>query len=147
MVLCIKCMTNFIMVGGRCLPLINQNAYPCNVSNCNYCTFPNYCGLCNQGYYVLKNSGGLCVKLFSPVPNCLVTAGNPNQFNYSLPCLACKPGYIVYEGLCYQYKTNITCNVSGCSYCLTNNSCSSCLIGFTIVISPVSNLSTCLPIC
>lgn len=72
-IVCIQCNANFFLVGGQCVLLLNQNQYVCNVQNCQYCIGNNYCGLCVQGYRVLPNSGGICIKLYSPVPNCLLT--------------------------------------------------------------------------
>lgn len=66
---CIQCNNGFWNVGGYCVAAL-QNAIECNVMNCASCVLPNYCNACEDGYYVPQGAGGVCMKMYSPIPNC-----------------------------------------------------------------------------
>lgn len=52
------------MLNGQCILKVNQDKYRCNVENCKFCLYHDYCGLCNEGYKITPNSGGLCYKSY-----------------------------------------------------------------------------------
>lgn len=142
-VVCIKCESGFIVVGGICLPSTNYNNIQCQVQDCQYCIFNNYCGLCKEGYRVLPNSGGACVRLLEIVANCWIV--NPS-FVYSNLCKLCKDGYLNVGGLCYAFNISVSCNITGCNYCLYNNSCQLCMGGYSLLTSDTGS-SICAPLC
>lgn len=124
---CMTCAANFINVGGFCTANLTQKNYQCNVANCNYCIQNNYCGMCNTGYYVQSFTGGVCTKKYSPLPNCAWTI-------FGQWCLACDAGYVLMNSngsnYCVPYVVDGMCNVTGCSFCLSDNECYECRDGY-----------------
>ena len=102
---CIECMTNWVNVGGYCVANLTLSSYACNVANCEYCVQNNYCGKCQEGYYVQLFTGGKCTKTYSPIPNCMMTT------LFSPVCLACSAGYALTNFFACQKMTNLTCNI------------------------------------
>lgn len=122
-------------VGGNCLPAPSQ-PFACNIANCQYCISNNYCGICNTGYQVL--SGLFCMSLYSPISNCLYSA----EAGY---CNYCQQGYINFPqnagAPCIPVNPQISCTISGCSYCATSNSCAQCFPNYQSVV--VNGITLC----
>lgn len=58
-----------------CLALIQgaNVAYPCNVDNCQQCSYYNFCGLCNDNYLLTINTqtnAPFCELIQCTVDNC-----------------------------------------------------------------------------
>ena len=117
-------MNGFINVGGFCVANLTQANYTCNVENCVYCIQNNFCGQCGDGYTTLIQTGGQCWKTYSPLPNCRETLLN------AAVCFACNEGYALNLDDECMLISNVTCNVMGCGYCLTENVCDFCRLGF-----------------
>ncbi len=62
--------------------------------------------------------------MYSPLPYCQLTT------LYAPICLACEDGYALNVNYQCVMMKNMTCNVDGCSYCLTENACWACREGF-----------------
>ena len=117
---CVKCEENYQNVGGFCVANFTQNF--CSVENCQWCSAPNYCGQCISGYTVFHNTGGICLKDYSPIPECAIIG--VNQYD----CAVCNPGYTLNSDLqeCIPVATEISCVIPGCIKCYSNNSCETC---------------------
>lgn len=114
---CVTCMTNFINVGGICVANLTQTNYECNINNCDFCIQNNFCGKCATGYTLLTNTGGQCWKNYSPVTNCMLTTAE-------VMCAACNTGYVLVGESSCMAMTDVTCDISGCNFCVENNVCS-----------------------
>ena len=119
---CVQCNENFYNVGGFCVANITISQNQCNVENCQWCSAPNYCGQCSEGYTVFQNTGGVCTKNYSPIPECQIIG--VNQFD----CAVCNPGFTLNSDLqeCIPVKGEITCQVPGCIKCLEDGVCNQC---------------------
>lgn len=100
----------------------NTKGYACLVPNCQMCSFPNFCGLCENNYILqvnLTDSVTYCQSVTCTVPNCLTCY----QDNI---CSQCANGYYISaEGMCQLGTANNTCvfQCSSCNgtYCLLCN--------------------------
>lgn len=145
---CINCMPNYINVGGYCVANISQTNYVCNIANCVYCVQNNICGQCLPGFTAFMGSTSSCVANYSPIPNCLLTGlFNPSG---TPTCAQCANGYVLVDSVaCVAIPANFSCNVTGCNYCLQNNTCSSCTAGYSLsngtctALCSVQNCFTC----
>lgn len=139
---CKTCEQNFINVGGYCVANITQANFTCNIQNCVYCVQNNVCGKCGKNYTVYLGSLSICIRDYSPIPNCLLTPLEQTG------CYKCADGYTLIDHyLCVLIPIpTIICNVAGCNYCLSNNTCSQCMNGYTLqnaTCSPSCNVSNC----
>lgn len=134
---CVICQENFMNVGGFCVAKVTN--YTCNVENCQWCSAPNYCGQCQAGYTVLRNTGGICMKDYSPIPECQLLGAN--QFD----CAMCAAGYTLNNDLqlCVPVNTEISCTIVGCVKCLSNNVCEECASDLTLEHIPILNVYKC----
>ena len=135
---CVTCNTEFVNVGGYCVANISLANYTCTIENCVYCVQNNICGQCTPGYTVNIANAGVCTPNYSPIPNCLVTP------LFSAACTQCAPGYaLVGFTACVPLPNPVvTCNIPGCNYCTTNDTCQVCMTGYNPVIN-----NTCTPLC
>ena len=119
-----------------CVANLTQSSYQCDVSNCNSCVQNNFCGQCADGYTVIVNTGGRCWKKYSPIPFCALTTG--------ALCAECEQGYALTDDAeCFPIPL-FKCNVTGCQFCLEENVCEKCRLGF----DPSPNITgTCVPYC
>lgn len=131
------CNQNFVNVGGYCVANISLGTYSCNIQNCLYCIQNNACGQCAPGFTVYFSNPTVCVPNYSAIPNCVLTP------IFTTLCFQCASGYVLvgFEACVPLPSTPVTCNISGCNYCLTNNTCAACLTGYS------SSNNTCTPIC
>lgn len=99
-------------VGGYCVANLNIDSYACNLENCIYCIGNNYCGQCAEGYYSEKFTGGKCMKMYSPLPYCMLNLGSS--------CIICDEGYVLNakENKCQKLNSEVECLIDGCDYCL-----------------------------
>lgn len=147
-VLCTACESGFILVNGYCVA--NITTYPCSVSNCQSCSFNNFCGQCNPGY--TSTLYGACIPTQCNILNCAACSLNNicQQCNngYSLTqdtLLTIRDGNTLGWTLTKQcVPSTISCGISNCAYCLQNNICAACATGYDF--SP-SNSNSCVPIC
>lgn len=102
-----------------------------------YCIQNNVCGKCGKNYTVYLGSQSICIRDYSPIPNCLLTPLEKTG------CYRCADGYTLIDNyLCVLIPIPaIVCNVAGCNYCLFNNTCSQCMNGSTLLNN------TCIPSC
>ncbi len=135
---CITCNQNYINVGGYCVANITQVNYQCNIANCVYCIQNNICGQCATNYTSYIAAGSYCVLNYSPIPNCLLTpftvaGGSPT-------CSLCANGYALVSGIVNGNSVNtcvkipasgVTCNITGCNYCIQDNVCFACISGYS----------------
>lgn len=125
---CVTCQQNYVNVGGYCVANISLGNYTCNIENCVYCVQNNICGQCAPGYTVYIANAGVCAPNYSPIPNCLFTP------LFSTACTQCASNYTLVDSACVPIPNPVvTCNISGCNYCVTNNTCQSCMTGYTQV--------------
>lgn len=140
---CVTCNQNYMNVGGYCVANLTQtNAtqpmFVCNINNCVYCIQNNVCGQCATGYTAYMGSSYQCTKNYSPIPNCLLTP------LFAPICVACAQGYVLVDSVaCVSPpSTSVTCNLTGCNYCITNNTCFACLTGYTLADGACTALCT-----
>lgn len=101
--------------------------YPCNVDNCQVCSYTNFCGLCNNNYMLQFNSSTsqfACLPVTCNVANC----ANCYQNNI---CATCNSGfYVAANGSCLSGNSPYTCS----SKCLSCNStqCLLCPFGYNL---------------
>ena len=100
---CLMCMENYINVGGFCVANLTQSNYLCDVDNCEYCVQNNYCGKCEDGYYIQLFTGGQCWKEYSPLPYCKLTT------IFGALCIACDDGFVLSNYECFKYDPAVTC--------------------------------------
>lgn len=105
------------------------NTYYCSVANCQYCSFPGFCGVCNNNYILQINNT-------SSVPYCqqvTCSVGNCTTCYQNNTCSICNSGYYVTaNGTCspgsqYQCPT-------GCISCASSTSsvCNLCAYGYNL---------------
>jgi len=154
-VLCAQCNPNYVLVNGYCVAQLTT--YPCStVANCAACSFNNFCSQCNNGY--ILSSLGTCIPTqCTNVPNCASCSAN-------YVCQQCNSGYTLSLGFMSLQSqplsvssiltaqcipTGITCNVTNCAFCKSNNACAACFSGYDFsssgsnVCSPTCSISNC----
>lgn len=77
-----------------------QSSFLCNVANCQYCSYPNFCGQCQPNFILTwSDSSYLCVGL-ACAPNCATCYTNNT-------CQVCNSGYFITQsGTCSQQNTS-----------------------------------------
>lgn len=135
---CVTCQQNFVNVGGYCVANISLGSYTCTIENCVYCVQNNICGQCAPGYSVYIANAGVCAPNYSPIPNCLMTP------LFSMACTQCASGYALADfAACVPIPNPVVnCNISGCSFCTTNNICYACMTGYTLNTTTVNTTTT-----
>lgn len=127
-----------LLLGVVCLILISQTltqaptpaseSFPCNVANCQYCSFTNVCGLCSTNYILQINnltSVSYCQQLNCSIANC-------TQCYQNNSCLVCASGYYVnMNGTCTFGSQPYVCP-TGCLSCNSTTSCQLCQYGFNL---------------
>lgn len=101
--------------------------YPCNVDNCQVCSFTNFCGLCNNNFMLQINittSKPYCQPVACNVPNCL----NCYQANVCATCNA--TFYVAPNGTCLSGTAPTTCT-PGCAAC-NQTQCLLCNFGYNL---------------
>ena len=121
---CEQCVTNnHLTPNGSCVHTsIFSRPAACNMTGCLTCnkSSDTICEICQYGFTLsngeciqdVNSADGSCQVFFNPAM-CQVCV-NPLQ-NMVTPTYSCKP------------IQNFTCNVTGCDYCSSNNTCSQCL--------------------
>lgn len=142
---CINCMPNYVNVGGYCVANLTQSSFVCNIANCVYCVQNNICGQCATGYTAFMGATSSCVANYSPIPNCAVTGLlNPSA---TPTCAQCNNGYVLVDFVaCVAIPANMTCNLTGCNYCLQNNVCAACVAGYSLssgTCAALCNITNC----
>lgn len=155
-----QCAANYQNVNGYCVPNINTVSFNCTVNNCMSCSYNNFCGVCNSGFYLTK--AGTCQVAMCNVPNCQACSLNNI-------CQQCNTGYSLALGPLWFSSVNnnlvnflnfalnqqcipssISCNVQNCAYCQTNNVCAKCANGYDFnstssnICSPICSVQNCL---
>lgn len=94
------------------LYLTYQGSFQCNVQGCQYCSFPNFCGLCNNNNLLVWSNS---TNTFTCTPlNC---ASNCNTCYINNTCQRCNSGYyIASDGTCSQTSTSNTSLPINCIY-------------------------------
>ncbi len=105
-----------------------QAQYPCNVANCQFCSYTNFCGLCNTNYILTFNSmtsQSTCTQVNCTIPNCA------NCYQNNL-CSACNSGfYIGTNGQCLSGTAPLPSCSNGCLAC-NGTVCSICKFGYNL---------------
>lgn len=101
--------------------------YPCNIPNCQICSFTNFCGLCNSNYMLQINSTTsqpYCQQLTCTDPNCQTCYQNNI-------CGICNSGfYVGSNGVCVSGTAPTTCS-TGCLSC-NATACLLCSFGYNL---------------
>ena len=117
--ICATCLlgTTYNSTSNTCTPTCNTlNCYICNIVP----GFTTQCLVCLPGY-VFNPTTLQC--LFIPITcgsSCSNNSCIINLNTLSGQCVACNPGNVLYNGVCYMK----TCNIYGCDICApwsTNN--------------------------
>ena len=108
---------------------VSAISYPCSVANCQYCSFPGFCGLCSNNYILQINSTTSvpsCVAVSCVVANCQTCYQNNT-------CSICASGYYVTANGTCGSGTQYTCP-TGCISCLssTSTTCQLCAYGYNL---------------
>ena len=154
--MCTQCNQGFSLANGYCL--LSLTTFGCSATNCLTCLYPNFCSQCKPGFSL--SSYGTCIPTQCNIPNCVSCSLN-------FICQQCQTGYTLALGniastlqninsfanfaLTQQCIPNtISCNVTNCAYCLSNNVCATCATGFDFsssnsnICSPACNVANCL---
>lgn len=103
------------------------SSYFCNVANCQVCSYPGFCGLCNNNYLLQINmttSTPYCQQVTCTLSNCQTCYQN-NM------CSVCSSGYYVASnGTCIQGTNPNTCT-PGCLSC-NSTACQLCNFGYNL---------------
>ena len=109
-----------------------QAGYQCNsssVANCQFCSYPNTCGLCNTNYMLIYNTNNGTFTC-SPVSNCPANCQYCYQNNM---CQQCNNNYfLTNNGSC----SNVSTSGSVAPNCLWGSSisnCSVCAYGYSLM--------------
>lgn len=149
-VLCSVCSSGYVLTNGYCVA--NLVTPTCSVSNCNSCSYTNFCKACNSGYSV--TSYGTCVPTQCNIPNCASCSLN-------FICQQCNTGYtlalsplqltsssaygFVSWALTQQCIPNsVPCNITFCAICFSANQCAACASGYDF---STTNANNCVPAC
>lgn len=101
--------------------------FPCNVPNCQLCSYTNFCGLCNTNYVLQINfasSQPYCQQVNCTISNCASCYINN-------VCGACNSGfYLSTTGLCINGPSPYVCS-NGCLAC-NSSSCTICKYGYNL---------------
>ncbi len=154
-VLCWQCNSGYILVNGYCVAQLKT--YTGSIDGCNSYSFNNYCSQCNTGY-VLSPLGTCYKTICQNIPNCLSCGSN-------YICSTCATGYTLSLGFlsvnglsvlpvsgmltAQCIPSTITCNITNCAYCTSNNVCGGCASGYDFpslgsnVCNPTCNVANC----
>lgn len=148
--LCSACNSGYILVNGYCVA--NLVTPTCSVSNCNSCSYNNFCKLCNSGFSL--TSYGTCVPTQCGIANCASCSLNyicqQCNTNYTLALSplqltsATAYGFASWALTQQCVPNTVSCNVSNCAYCLSANQCASCATGYDF---SASNSNLCVASC
>ena len=110
-----KSTLKFLILFTLCY-LSLQNSYQCNVAGCQYCSYPNMCGVCQTNYILIQNTTS---GLFSCTP--VSCPGNCNYCFTNNVCQSCSQGYFITStGSCSTTQNSSSILPSNCLYG-TNN--------------------------
>ena len=134
---CNKCEEGLIFDGSKCIKKCeigkNEKCKSCNS------LYPQYCGSCNENYYLNTLSGTYCKKC--ELNNCLECIGNNNYTK----CIKCEKDYILSGGLCLK-----NCEIgklNKCSECNDKpgkiNQCQMCNNGYYLPENKEYNKTQC----
>jgi hypothetical protein len=116
-----------ILIFSCLLYLSLQNAFQCNVAGCQYCSYPNNCGLCqNNNVLSLNATSGLlyCSPVTCPA-NCQTCFQNS-------VCQNCSSGfYITSNGSCASQQTSNSSIPANCLWGANGQNCTLCQYGYS----------------
>ncbi len=129
------------------LTLALQASFQCNVANCQYCSYPNMCGQCqNNNVLLLNNATGAfyCQAVTCPA-NCMTCYQNNT-------CQTCNSGFfITSSGGCSQQQTSSSTIPPNCLWGSGSSNCTVCNYGFSLqagycypIISMTANDANCM---
>jgi len=117
------------MVIFLCLLYMSMQAgYQCNVAGCQYCSSPNFCGLCQTNFVLTQNqaNGSFYCSQIPCVSNC-------NYCNISSICTSCSSGFFISStGSCQQSQTSNSTVPPNCLWGTNSENCTICAYGFTL---------------
>lgn len=103
-------------------------SYPCNVANCQTCSFPGFCGLCSNNY-ILQINSTTSVPSCQPVTCNILNCATCYQNN---TCSICNSGYYVAANGTCGNGSQYSCP-TGCISCASSTSaCSLCAYGYNL---------------
>ena len=103
-----------------------QAGFQCNINNCQTCSYPNICGLCQNNNLLTLNvsSGNFYCNPVTCTTNCLTCYQNNT-------CQACISGFfLTANGSCSTSSTSNT-SLANCLWG-NNNNCSLCSYGYIL---------------
>lgn len=125
---CTKCEDNYLLSGNKCIKCktgIYDACKTCDSSN------PNFCGSCNQGYYLPLNEQNKekCKKCSDSISNC--EECEYDDVNDKVVCTSCKLNYYVTS----SKECDLACTIKSGKYCKTCNTpnlnqCKTCNYGY-----------------
>ena len=99
-------------------------AVQCNIPNCQTCSVPNVCSVCNNGYNLVQN--GICIGQFKRLYE---LSNDATRNNVYICMLFYSLKYIVFNE---PFQCPAQCSVANCQSCLSPNSCVLCNSGFIL---------------
>lgn len=117
-----------ILVFSCLLVLSLQGGFQCNIANCQFCSYPNQCGLCNQNFVLMLNTSigaSYCQAVTCP-SNCAMCYQNNI-------CQTCNPGFfITMSGSCASQASTNSSIPPNCLWGSNSQNCSLCSYGYTL---------------
>lgn len=121
---CQRCDLGYYLSDGECYPeaitMFDLESNGTTIANCQTQLTPYFCSVCATNYTRTANGNACFSTTGINVTNCLFYTG-PGV------CQTCDNGYFLTAGQC------IACGLPGCTACSSNNNCSACADGFTLV--------------
>ena len=112
-----------------CLVILSlQNSFQCNVSGCQYCSFPNSCGLCQNNNVLQFNttSGAFYCQSVTCPANCATCYQNN-------VCQTCASGFfITSSGACSNSASGSSSLPPNCLWGNNSTNCGICSYGFSL---------------
>jgi hypothetical protein len=105
-----------------------QGSFQCNVQNCQYCSYPNFCGQCQSNNLLTWNNS---TNTFSCTP--LSCALNCQTCYVNRQCQVCDPGFfLTVNSTCSQNQTS-SFNLSiNCLWGTGPENCNICAYGYSL---------------
>lgn len=105
-----------------------QLGFQCNINNCQSCSYPNFCGLCNNNYLLTLNntSGDFYCQALSCTANCATCFQNNT-------CQTCNSNfYLMVNGTCSTNPTSISQLPPNCIWASSTTNCGLCAYGYVL---------------
>lgn len=106
-----------------------QQGLQCNINNCQYCSFPNFCGQCNNNNLLTLNttSGDFYCSAVNCASNCMTCYQNNT-------CQTCNNNYfLTINGTCSTNPSSSNILSANCIWAPNATNCGLCAYGYTLL--------------